>query len=344
MTWPPKSKASNKPLAPLVPESASSSLKPHHIQIDMDISTLIPTFVITLREGVEAALVTGIVLACLAKAKQPQLKIWVYFGVLAGILASALIGVLFGWIIQSLGAASPVAEPLLEGGFSLVAIVLLSWMLIWMTGQARFLKTQVESGVASALKGDGGHSAWAVFGLIFIAVLREGFETVVFIAAKFQQGTVAALGALAGLAVAAAIGVLLFKWGVRLNLQLFFRVMGVLLLLVVTGLVVTALGHFDTVMQTLASQSRATESLCFNYERFTRHHSCILGATVWDLSKTLPQEKFPGLLLSALFGYTDRLYTVPAIAYLLFLFTMGALYFQSLSGKTFFASRRRAAN
>jgi high-affinity iron transporter len=309
----------------------------------MDLSTLIPTFVITLREGVEAALVTGIVLACLTKAKQPQLKIWVYFGILAGILVSALIGVLFGWIIQALGAASPVAEPLLEGGFSLVAIVLLSWMLIWMTGQARFLKTQIESGVASALQGSS-NSALAVFGLIFIAVLREGFETVVFIAAKFQQGTVAALGALAGLGVAAGIGVLLFKWGVRLNLQLFFRVMGILLLLVIAGLVVTALGHFDTVMQTLASQSRATESLCFNYERFTRHHSCILGATVWDLSKTLPQEKFPGLVLSALFGYTDRLYTVPAIAYLLFLVTIGSLYFQSLSGKVLFASRRRAAN
>jgi high-affinity iron transporter len=308
----------------------------------MDFSTVIPTFVITLREGVEAALVTGIVLACLAKAKQPQLKIWVYFGILSGLIVSALIGVMFGWMIQVMGAASPVAEPLLEGVFSLVAVVLLSWMLIWMTGQARYLKTQVEEGVAAALKG-GNSSAWAVFSLIFIAVLREGFETVVFIAAKFQQGTLPALGALAGLAVAAGIGALLFKWGVRLNLQLFFKVMGILLLLLVAGLVVSALGHFDTVMQTLASQSRATESLCFNYERFARHHSCILGADVWDLSKVMPQEQFPGLLLNALFGYTDRLYVVQAIAYPLFLFTIGSIYFQSLSGKVFFAARRRRA-
>ena len=79
---------------------------------------------------------------------------------------------------------------------------------------------------------------------------------------------------------AAGIGILLFKWGVKLNLRLFFQVMGVLLLLVIAGLVVTALGHFDTVMNTLASYNRASESLCFYYERFTKNPSCILGPIV----------------------------------------------------------------
>ena len=298
----------------------------------MDFSAVLPTFVITLREGVEAALVTGIVLACLAKSKQSRLNRWVYFGVTAGILVSILIGCLFAWIIQSLGAASPIAEPLLEGVFSIVAVVLLSWMLIWMTRQARFMKTQVEGTLAAALKSGGG---WGVFMLIFIAVLREGFEAVVFIAAKFNEGALPAIGALAGLGGSAAIGVLLFKWGVKLNLKQFFKVMGILLLLVIAGLIVTALGHFDTVMQTLASQSRASESLCFFYERFARNPSCILGAHVWDLSKTLPDDRLPGMLLSALFGYTQRLYQVQAIAYVLFLLTIGAIYFQSLSGKVF---------
>ena len=308
----------------------------------MDFSTVIPTFVITLREGVEAALVSGIVLACLTKAKQKHLKIWVYLGIVAGLVVSALMGGLFGWAIQVLGTASPVAEPLLEGIFSLVAVVLLSWMLIWMTAQARYLKAQVEEGVSSALKG-GNSSAWAVFSLVFIAVLREGFETVVFIAAKFQQGTLPALGALAGIGVAAGMGLLLFKWGVRLNLQLFFKVMGILLLLLVAGLVVTALGKFDVVMQTLAGQSRASESLCFYYERFARNPSCILGASVWDLSKALPEDRFPGILLSALFGYAERLYLVQAIAYCLFLFTIGSIYFQSLAGRVFFAPRQHVS-
>lgn len=298
----------------------------------MDFTSVLPTFVITLREGVEAALVVGIVLACLKKAQRSRLNRWVYLGVFAGLAVSALVGLLFGWLVQWLGAASPVAEPLLEGLFSLMAIALLSWMLIWMTQQARCMKSQVEGAVSQAFEQG---AAWGIFSLIFFAVLREGFETVVFILAKFQQGLVPALGALAGLATATGIGVLLFKWGIKLNLRLFFQVMGVLLLLVVAGLVVTALGHFDTVVATLASQNRAAESLCFYYEHFTKVHSCILGPQVWNLSRVLPDDRLPGLLLSALFGYTQRLYQVQAIAYLLFLITIGGIYFQSLSGRVF---------
>ncbi|WP_019502951.1 FTR1 family iron permease [Pseudanabaena sp. PCC 6802] len=297
----------------------------------MDFSSALPTFVITLREGVEAAIVVGIVLACLQKAQRAYLNHWVYLGIAVGILVSALIGMLFSWIIQALGVLSPAAEPLMEGMFSLVAVFLLSWMLIWMTQQARFMKKMVEGEVESALD-RGTSAAWGVFGLVFIAVLREGFETVVFIVAKFNQGLVPALGALLGLAVAAFIGILLFKWGVRLNLRRFFTIVGVLLLLLVAGLVVTALGHFDTVAQTLASQNRASQSICFYYERFVKHPSCILGPDVWNLSKVLPDDRFPGVVLRALFGYTDRLYQVQAIAYLSFLIVIGGVYFQSLFG------------
>jgi high-affinity iron transporter len=304
----------------------------------MDFSSVLPTFVITLREGVEAALVVGIVLACLQRAQRAYLNRWVYLGVVVGILVSALIGVLFSWIIQVLGALSPVAEPLMEAIFSLVAVVLLSWMLIWMTQQARSMKKLVEGEVASVLD-RGTSAAWGVFSLIFIAVLREGFETVVFIAAKFKQGLLPAIGALMGLAVAAMIGILLFKWGIRLNLRRFFTVMGVLLLLLIAGLVVTALGHFDTVMQTLASQDRASESLCFYHERFVRNPSCILGADVWNLSAVLPEDRVPGLLLNALFGYTDRLYQVQAIAYVLFMLIIGGIYFQTLSGQQWFSKK-----
>jgi high-affinity iron transporter len=297
----------------------------------MDFSSVLPTFVITLREGVEAAIVVGIVLACLQKAQRAYLNRWVYLGVAVGILVSALIGVLFSWIIQVLGVLSPAAEPLMEGVFSLIAVFLLSWMLIWMTQQARFMKKMVEGEITSVLERSTS-AAWGVFSLIFVAVLREGFETVVFIIAKFNQGIMPAVGALIGLGVAALMGMLLFKWGVRLNLRRFFTIMGVLLLLLIAGLVVTALGHFDTVAQTLASQNRASQSICFYYERFVKHPSCILGPEVWNLSKVLPDDRFPGLVLRALFGYTDRLYQVQAIAYLAFLTVIGGVYFQNLFG------------
>lgn len=155
----------------------------------MDFSAALPTFIITLREGVEAALVVGIVLACLKKAQAEQLNQWVYSGVVGGIIASALVGILFSWGIQAVNTTypdyAPVIKPLLEAVFGVIAIALLSWMLVWMTSQAKSLKAEIEGNVTSAIK-QGNSAGWGVFGLIFMAVLREGFETVVFIIAKFQ--------------------------------------------------------------------------------------------------------------------------------------------------------------
>jgi high-affinity iron transporter len=141
------------------------------------------------------------------------------------------------------------------------------------------------------------------------------------------------LGALTGLGVAAGIGVALFKWGIRINIRLFFQVMGVLLILVVAGLVVSSLSHFDSAVATLAQMDRKSEGLCFYYERFAKNPSCILGPMVWNTTQALPDDKFPGLLFSALFGYNDKLYVVQAISYVLFLLTIGGIYFRSITGR-----------
>jgi high-affinity iron transporter len=301
----------------------------------MNFSTALPTFVITLREGVEAALVVGIVLALLKKAKQSRLNFWVYAGVAVGIFVSALIGVLFTWLIKILGSINPqytsVVEPILEGVFSILAILMLSWMLIWMTKQARFMKAQVEGSVREALT-QNSNAGWGVFSLVLVAVIREGFETVLFVAANFQQGLLPSLGALGGLGVAATIGVLLFKWGVKINIRQFFQVMGILLVLIVSGLVVSALQSFDEATANLALSSRASENLCFYYEHFTKVHSCILGPMVWNTAKILPDDHFPGLILRSLFGYIDKLYIVQAVGYLGFLLSIGGLYFRSIMG------------
>lgn len=303
----------------------------------MNFSTALPTFVITLREGVEAALVVGIVLALLKKAKQSRLNIWVYAGVAVGLVVSALIGVIFSGLIQYLGSINPqytpVVEPALEGVFSLLAIAMLSWMLIWMTKQARFMKAQVEGAVTDAL-GQNANAGWGIFSLILVAVVREGFETVLFIAANFQQGLIPGIGALSGIAVAAGMGVLLFKWGVKINIRQFFQVMGIFLVLIVAGLVVSSLHNFDTAVANLALSNRASESLCFYYERFTRVHSCILGPMVWNTTKILPDEQFPGIILKSLFGYTDTLYVVQAVGYSFFLVSVGGLYFRSITGSS----------
>jgi high-affinity iron transporter len=300
----------------------------------MNFTEAIPTFVITLREGVEAALVVGIVLACLKKADQSHLNSWVYAGIAAGIAASAGVGALFNQLLHALSTSNqpyaPVIKQLLEGGLGIVGIVMLSWMLIWMTQQARFLKAEVEGALTAALKSNT-NAGWGVFGLIFIAVLREGFETVIFISAQFQQGLTPALGAVGGLLGAAIIGSLIFKWGVKIDIRQFFKFMGILLLLIVAGLAVSALKHFDASAAILSQTDSQYAAICVFYDRTAQLHSCILGPMVWNAAGVLPDRQFPGVILKALFGYRDRIYLLQAVGYTIFLLTVGGLYFQKLT-------------
>ncbi len=314
----------------------------------MDFSSALPTFIITLREGVEAALVVGIVFAYLKKAGKTHLKNWIYFGIGAGIAVSAIAGVAFEWVIKGLGAANQqyagMIEPLMEGVFGLLAITLLSWMLIWMARHAKGLKQEVESAVGGVLESDA-KAGWGIFSLVFFAILREGFETVLFIASKFQQGIVPTVGAIAGVATATLIGVMLFKWGMRLNIRKFFAVMGILLLMIIAGLVVTSLARFDQAIGSVAQMNRESQSMCFFYEKFAKpaDRDCILGPMVWNLSKVLPEEKFPGIVFSALFGYVQRLYLVQAIGYVVFLVTVGSIYLQPQTWKLNWSRDRNTA-
>lgn len=305
----------------------------------MDITTALPTFIVTLREGFEAALVVGIVMACLKKAEQTQLYRWVYWGIFAGILASIAIGFLLGGIVSGVetvgGIYAPVIKQLLEGVLGLIAIAMLTWMLLWMTNQAKSLKGEVEGAISSALNND--NAGKALFLLILIAVVREGFETVLFILAKFQQDwTLPAVGAGLGLTLAAIMGIALFSLGVRLNIRLFFQVMGIFLLLIVGGLVMGALKHFDAAL-TLLNQLTISQLCLFN------NGSCILGIQVWDGSNLLPDKEFPGIIFKALFGYRQTLYLGQIIAYISFLVAVGTAYFQSL-GIQFFTRAQKSSS
>lgn len=297
----------------------------------MNFSAALPTFVITLREGFEAALVVGIVLACLNKAQQTQLYRWVYQGIGAGIIASVMIGFLLGGVLQGINHSpspyTPLVKEILAALFGLVAVVMLSWMLLWMTQQAKSMKSEVEGAIQTALS-ENEQAGKGVFLLVFIAVLREGFETVLFILAQFEQGWPATtLGAIAGLSSAAILGILLFRGGIKLNIRLFFKTMGIFLLLIVGGLLIGVLKHLDYSV-VLFSQISGQDWCLFHGS------SCILGPQIWDGSAILSDQRFPGILFKSLFGYRQTLYIGQAIVYLLFLFTIGNIYFQNLRSQT----------
>ena len=294
----------------------------------MDFSQAIPTFVITLREGVEAALVVGIVLACLSKANRSELNRWVYGGVVAGIAGSVLIGAFLSMTLSQLQYAMPalqgVVKPLLGVMFGSVAIVMLSWMLIWMTQQARNMKSNVEGSLQDALADSEGANI-SIFSLVCIAVLREGFETVLFLFSNLQQSAASIAGVVAGLIGAVSIGIALFKFGVKINLGLFFKTMGVFLLLIVAGLVVSVFKNLDAAFAAISVLDQPNIDLCISAQ------SCILGPLVWDASTVLPDKQFPGILLKTMLGYRDHIYLLQIIVYIAFLAGIGGRYFRSLN-------------
>ncbi len=199
---------------------------------------MLPTFVIGLREGVEAALIVGIIAAYVKQRGRPDALRWVWAGI--GLAAALCLGI--GIALRALEESLPQREQEgLETIISVVAIAFITYMIVWMRRNARGIKRALEGEASAALARN---SMLALVAMSFLAVLREGFETSVFVLAVFQNATdpaAAGAGVVVGLAAAAALGYALYRGGVRINLGRFFRVTGVVLALVAAGLAASAL-------------------------------------------------------------------------------------------------------
>ncbi len=254
---------------------------------------LIP-FLIMLREGIEAALIVGIVAGYLKQSGRGALMPAVWVGVL---LASAL-SLFAGAGLQLLAAEFPQKEQeLFEGVVGAIAVVMLTSMVFWMRKAARSIKGQLHASIDEAL-GQADGQGWALIGMVFLAVAREGLESVFFLLAIFQQSTgwEAPVGALAGIAVSVVIGYGLYSGGVRLDLRRFFRLTGLFILLVAAGLLAGVLRKFH-------------EAGLWNQ----------LQGVVFDMSGTLPMDSPLGAVLSGLLGYQAAPVVGEVIVYLVFL-------------------------
>jgi high-affinity iron transporter len=197
---------------------------------------MLATLVIGLREGLEAALIVGIIAAFLRRNGKSLAAMWA--GVILAVLLSIGVGVGLSLLEQALPQAHQEA---MESIIGAIAVFFVTGMIVWMNTHARQMKKELEAEAAAAL-GQGSTLALAV--MAFLAVLKEGFETSVFLLATFsaaQSAWLAAAGAVLGLLLAVAIGWGIYAGGVRLNLSRFFRITGAFLILVAAGLVITAL-------------------------------------------------------------------------------------------------------
>jgi high-affinity iron transporter len=198
---------------------------------------VLPTFVIGLREGLEASLIVGIVAAFMIRNGRRR-EMWaLWTGVGFAVTVCLAVGVALRIAERNLPQRQ---QEGLETIIGLVAVAFVSWMILWMRAHARELKGDLEANAAAALATG---SAWALVLMAFLAVLREGFETAVFLLAILQSSTdttSSMTGAVLGIVVAIAIGYAIYRGGVKINMARFFKVTGIVLVLVAAGLLATA--------------------------------------------------------------------------------------------------------
>jgi high-affinity iron transporter len=252
----------------------------------------------------EAALIVGVALGVLRKLRRPELARPVWLGV----ILAATISLVAGGALTIAGARlEGKAEEAFEGVTMLLAAAVLTWMVFWMQNQGRLIQTSLEAGVTRAA-GSGQHMA--LFWLAFLAVLREGIETALFLAAAGLASGIsgALIGGILGLATAVALGWALYAATVRLDVRRFFTATGALVLLFAAGLVAHGVHELNEL-------------------------GWIPGVIdhVWDTSGILEETSVAGQMLRGLFGYNADPSLTEALSYLGYLAAVG-----------FALSRRRA--
>jgi len=252
---------------------------------------MLPSFLLSLREGIEAALIIGIVLSALRQLRRMEFSPAVWLGV----ATAALLSIAAGLILTLLGLSfEGSAEQIFEGTTMLLAASVLTWMIFWMNGHARNIKGDLENDVQQATR-DGGKRA--LFALALLAVLREGVELALFLSASTfatnAQQTI--LGAILGLGTAILLGWSLFATTIRLDLRRFFQVTGFLLILFAAGLVAHGIHEFNEAGW---------------IPPIIEH--------VWDVNAVLDENSIAGQILKALFGYNGNPSLSEVLGYVLY--------------------------
>lgn len=257
---------------------------------------MLASFLLALREGLEAALIIGIVLGALRKLQRNDLVPTVWAGVGSAIIISLAAGIgLYAIGVELEGQA----ENIFEGLTMLLAAGVLTWMIFWMNRQSHSIKTDLEQGVNRTVSLS---DKRGLFWLAFLAVVREGIELALFLtAATFASSAESTLvGALLGLGTAVLLGWTLFATTVRLDLRRFFQVTGILLILFSAGLV--AHGVHELVEAGLLPA---------------------LIDPIWDINTLIPETSFVGMILKTLFGYNANPALMEMLAYFGYLIAVG---------------------
>jgi high-affinity iron transporter len=253
---------------------------------------LFSALLIGLREGLEAALVVSILVAFLVKSGQRSALKWVWGGVAVALLVCVAVGTAIAYTIGELRFEQ---QEIVGGTLSIVAVGFVTWMIFWMRATARTIAKELRGKLSDALAI--GPAAVAVMALF--AVGREGLETMAFFYANVRTAEAGThqplIGFLIGIAIAVALGWLMYRGAVRFNLGKFFTYTGVLLVFVAAGI----LGYGVHDLQEAGVLPGLT-SLAF------------------DLSGPMPEDSWYGALLKGLLNYSAQTTVLQAVAWVLY--------------------------
>ena len=265
---------------------------------------MIGSLVITLREGLEAALVISVVLAHLTRVGRQDRSASVWLGAGLAILVSTAVG---SAIMPTIGSLEGTAEQVFEGTAMLLAVAALSYTILWMRRQAGAFQANLRHEVSRAVQ-DG--SAWTLVGLAFLVVVREGIETVLFLFGAVQASSPVdtLIGGLLGLVLAVGLGLGLYRGGLHLDLRTFFNATALLLIMFAAGM----LAHGA-------------------HELIEAGFLPGIIEPVWDLNPVLSEQSILGQFLKALFGYNGNPTLVEVAAYIAYLGAMTAIYLRPAS-------------
>jgi len=238
---------------------------------------------IGLREGLEAGLVVGILIAYLRKLGRDDLLPRLWLGIGAAIALSLGVGAALTWGPYGLSFQ---AQEILGGALSILAVVLVTWMIFWMLRHSRGLRGELEQELDTAITRSAGGAGWGLVLLGVVAVGREGVETALFVwAAAKSTGDplLGTLGAVLGILVAVVIAYLIYRGFVRINLAVFFRWTGLFLVLVAAGVLAYGIGDLQ--------EAGVIPGW---------------GQTAFSLAHLIPATSWYGVLLAGIFNFTPE--------------------------------------
>jgi high-affinity iron transporter len=240
---------------------------------------MLSALLIALREGLEAALVVGIVLGYLIRIGKRDRSPYAWAGVAVAVALSTLLALAMRMVGAELETPF---EQMFEGTTMLVAVGVLTWMVFWMRYQARYLKSDLERKIDTAITRG---ANWGLFALAFIAVFREGIETALFLAANaFAADVISTIvGTLIGLTLAIGGGILIYVYSVRLDIKSFFDITSLLLIVFAAGLLAHGVAEYQEI-----------------------GWLPILTGSAWDTTNLLSIESPLGSILRSLVGYNDH--------------------------------------